>query len=53
MFKMEFTEKEINVILQALGNQPYISVAELITNIHKQAGEQIENNSTDSGEIEE
>lgn len=37
MFKFEFTEQNVNVILKALGDQPFRDVAGVITDIQKQA----------------
>lgn len=37
IYNFAFTEQEANVILNALGQRPYIEVAELIAKIHQQA----------------
>ena len=39
--KLELTIQEINTILQALGNGPFVQVADLIQKIKTQAEEQI------------
>ena len=39
--KLELTIPEINAILQALGNQPYVQVFALIETIRTQAQEQL------------
>jgi hypothetical protein len=41
MMKLELTIQEINTILQALGNGPFVQVADLIQKIKTQAEEQI------------
>lgn len=38
-YNLELTEQEINTILFALSQRPYIEVVELIAKIHQQAGE--------------
>lgn len=37
-----FTVEQINLILNALGNMPYVQVAGMISNIQKQAQDQIQ-----------
>ncbi|MFI5797392.1 hypothetical protein [Streptomyces sp. NPDC051677] len=37
MITLELTLAETNLLLEALGNQPYAQVYELITKIHQQA----------------
>lgn len=39
--KLELTINEINIMMQALGNAPYVQVAELIQKIREQAQPQI------------
>lgn len=39
--KFDLTLEQINVIMQALGNAPYITVAPVIAEIQKQAAPQI------------
>lgn len=41
-FKITLTESSAEKILTALGSQPYINVAELISDIQNQAQEQID-----------
>lgn len=38
-YSLNFTEQEVNAILFALSQRPYIEVSELISKIHKQAEE--------------
>jgi len=40
--KLDLTIQEINIILQALGNAPYVSVAEVIEKIRTQAQAQVQ-----------
>jgi len=39
--KLEITINDVNVIMQALGNAPYVQVAELIQKIREQVQPQI------------
>ena len=39
--KLELTIEQINIILNALGNAPYIQVSALIAEIQKQSREQM------------
>ena len=39
--KLELTIDEVNVIMQALGNAPYVQVAALIQKIREQAQPQV------------
>ena len=39
---LDLTINEINIILQALGNAPYVSVAEVIEKIRTQAQAQVQ-----------
>lgn len=39
---LELTIEQINVIMQALGNAPYITVAPVIAEIQKQAAPQVQ-----------
>jgi len=39
---LDLTINEINIILQALGNAPYVSVAEVIDKIRTQAQAQVQ-----------
>ena len=39
---LELTIDQINVIMQALGNAPYITVAPVIAEIQKQAAPQVQ-----------
>jgi hypothetical protein len=39
--KLELTIAEVNIIMQALGNAPYVQVAELIQKIREQAQPQV------------
>ena len=41
-YSFNFTEQEINNILFALAQRPYVEVVELIAKIHEQAGETAE-----------
>lgn len=45
--KLELSVKEINVIMQALGNLPYASVFELVSKIREQVQPQL---AADQGE---
>ena len=40
--QLDLTIEQINVIMQALGNAPYITVAPVIAEIQKQAAPQVE-----------
>lgn len=40
--KLDLTIQEINIILQALGNAPYVQVFEIVEKIKEQAKNQIE-----------
>ena len=40
--RLEFTVDEINIILEALGEQPYIKVSQLIGKIQQQASQQLQ-----------
>ena len=42
MINLELTLNEINLILQALGQAPYVQVAELVEKIKVQATPQVE-----------
>jgi hypothetical protein len=44
--KIELTVEQINIILNALGNGPYVQVAPVIAEIQKQAAPQAQNNTT-------
>ena len=39
---LELTIDQINIIMQALGNAPYVQVAPVIAEIQKQAAPQVE-----------
>ena len=39
--KLELTIQEINVIMQALGNAPYVQVADLVNKIREQVQPQV------------
>ena len=39
---LDFTLEQINVIMSALGNAPYITVAPVIAEIQKQAAPQVQ-----------
>mgnify|MGYP003346623063 CR=1 FL=1 len=39
--KLELSVEQVNVILQALGNAPYVSVASVIAEIQRQGQEQL------------
>lgn len=39
-YNFKFTEKEANIILNALGQQPYITIADIIQKMQQQATEQ-------------
>ena len=39
--QLELTIDQINIILQALGNSPYVQVAPVIAEIQKQAAPQV------------
>lgn len=41
-FTINLTDKETEIVLNALAKEPYGLVAELITNIHTQATEQLD-----------
>jgi hypothetical protein len=45
---LDLTINEINIILQALGNAPYVSVAEVIEKIRTQAQAQVQPTPTES-----
>jgi plasmid replication initiation protein len=40
--QLELTAEEVNIILRSLSEQPYKAVANVISNLHKQAQSQIE-----------
>ena len=40
--QLNLTLEQINIILQALGNAPYVQVAPVIAEIQKQAAPQVE-----------
>jgi hypothetical protein len=40
--KLELTIQEINTIMQALGNAPYVQVADLVAKIREQAQPQVQ-----------
>ena len=40
--QLDLTLEQINVIMQALGNAPYITVAPVIAEIQKQAAPQVQ-----------
>lgn len=42
--KLTITIDEANLVLEALGNQPFVKVFELIGKIQKQAGQQLAEN---------
>jgi hypothetical protein len=44
--KFEFTIEELNLVMAALGRMPYESVFQLVENIRKQAGPQIQAQAT-------
>jgi len=46
MIKLELTLEEINTVLSALGNAPYIQVFNLIAKLKEQASPQIAEKST-------
>lgn len=48
--RLELTVEETNLILEALGNLPFVKVHELIGKIHQQASSQITNNSVSQTE---
>ena len=39
--KLDLTINEVNIIMQALGNAPYVQVAELVQKIREQAQPQV------------
>lgn len=41
--KFEFTVEQVNLILSSLGRMPYEAVVQMITEVQKQAQEQINN----------
>ncbi|MCI5197613.1 MAG: hypothetical protein D3919_15615 [Candidatus Electrothrix sp. AW5] len=41
---LQFSIEEVNTLLNALGDRPYVQVVELIQKIHQQAGEQVQQN---------
>ena len=43
--KLELTLAEVNMILEALGNQPYAKVYSLVTKIQQQASQQLDQQS--------
>jgi len=45
--KLELTVNEVNIIMQALGNAPYVQVAELIQKIREQAQAQLSQPATE------
>jgi len=45
--KLELTVNEVNTIMQALGNAPYVQVAELIQKIREQAQAQLSQPATE------
>ena len=42
MINLELSVQEVNLILQALGQAPYVQVAELVEKIKEQATPQVE-----------
>jgi hypothetical protein len=42
MIKLELSVDQVNIIMQALGNAAYVSVAPVIAEIQKQAGPQVQ-----------
>jgi hypothetical protein len=42
--KFEFTVEQVNLILASLGRMPYEAVAQMISEVQKQAQEQIKEN---------
>lgn len=49
MLTFNFTIDEINVILTGLGDQPYKTVAQLISKIHSQANPQMQTSAIPQG----
>jgi len=47
--KLELTINEINLILQALGNAPYVQVFELVEKIRTQAQAQAQSTEIENG----
>ncbi|NJO16392.1 MAG: hypothetical protein HC877_11790 [Thioploca sp.] len=50
-FQFEFSVEETNLILEALGNLPFIKVHELISKIHQQASLQLADQSKPNEDI--
>ena len=48
--KLELTIQEVNIIMQALGNAPYVQVADLIQKIREQAQVQVDMQPPKEGE---
>jgi hypothetical protein len=48
--RLELSVEEINLVLEALGNLPFIKVHELISKIHQQASPQLANQEARSDE---
>ncbi len=48
MIKLTLSIEEINKILEALGNQPYVGVYQLINKIQQQANLQLQENENQS-----
>lgn len=51
--KLDLTVNEINLILQALGNAPYVQVFELVQKIREQAQSQAQVNAPSDEEKEQ
>lgn len=45
--KIEITVEEANIVLAALGQQPYVKVADLIQKIQRQGADQLQKGSPD------
>jgi hypothetical protein len=48
--KLELSVDQVNTILQALGNEPFVRVHELINTIQQQAQQQLQNGESVSAE---
>ena len=48
--KLELTVDQVNTILQALGNEPFVRVHDLINTIQQQAQQQLQNGESLSAE---
>ena len=41
MFKLEFSEQELNIIFNALGQRPFVEVAQLVGRLQQEVQQQV------------